>query len=271
MVTGGRVLRQCMVVTGILALTCLPARAYHENTYHVGVVAQGLKLNTGMRSTIETVSPQTYVDDAAGYFWIGERTEAGDFIQIGYGLNTVGCGGSSGFVFAAHFDAIGNLLAFKNLGCGSAGSSGSFHVYALARSWTNGDGTSDWQAYLDGEAIANWAFTISGLTSGNNEPEVHAELSRAGLIPAGYPSTQDQMGPVRYSPAIQAWNLKAWVAAPMGIASQGAPCPPYGIGATAVNQVIIGSEVRLGSGQCSEEGTLMWKLGYFVGAIVGGA
>jgi len=151
--------------------------------------------------------PQSFVDDAAGFFWVGVTLPDNTFIQVGTVTHSWGCTSSNYGYFAA-FDYRGNWTEWGGNGVGGANTCGAtistYGQFTMFRGnpTTNNQGQTIcyWQFRLPTGALTPITIGDPDCDTGTQLPAVYSELS----APDGeYVSTSDTMGPAGAYPALQ--------------------------------------------------------------------
>ncbi|HEU0132435.1 MAG TPA: hypothetical protein VFQ85_15735 [Mycobacteriales bacterium] len=207
---------------------------------------------TGVRSTISPPNmPQTAVDGAASYTWVGSVLASGDFYQVGWAANwSVGnCGPGIRGVFWTYFNVSG--VAYG--GCESGHFTAATHRFTMQYNAA----TAEWVALVDGEYFGG-SRTYSRSTSiGTNPPFALAETSLGG---SALPSTSDEMGPSTFHAALQTRIGGGWFdTRTAAVYSNNADCTasgaPYNTLRGGFNHVVAGSDY---GHPCSHHGDIAW-------------
>ena len=162
------------------------ARQLAQYTFTVGVAGDRRAAdNQGVRATVETVAPQTIWGTSADYFGVSDRLADGSWLFAGY---TVSSQDPLGAWFFGSLPAGGTFdTQLWQVGPdGSAGSSGSFHTYAIQET-----APGVWTYELDGASLGQFA---SDAVASDPSPTSSAPVFFASTV--GSSNLDNQLGPV---------------------------------------------------------------------------
>lgn len=214
--------------------------------WQVGLAADGVPVrDTGIRTSIQTVTPQQVSNQTTNYYWVGAYLSDGSFIQAGYYVPWYDSAHAGWFYCA--FYAGGHEGPCQYGPLGSVGANASMHTYTM-ETVGGAAGAAVWRVQVDSASVGE--FTWAAGDTGTSAPVIYAESSGFAAH-----SPTSRLGPVDFSGLdLRPAGASGYVAAPHLRVVYNAfnVCPPYGAAVDGHGGVLLGSGLS-----CPDRWTLL--------------
>jgi hypothetical protein len=167
--------------------------------------------------------PQSTVDGASVFFWVGLNLSDGTFIQAGTASRIPSCQTSQAW-FAQAYDMYNNQIMNASGSCGMA--QDPWRTFKVQRDSSCVAGICGWRAYMNGSALSGTGIAVSATDSGTNRPGAIAEISTTtGTLS----STSDALGPIGFNNLGTLFSGTSYptLSAVWYMLGSTVPCPPF--------------------------------------------
>ena len=167
--------------------------------------------------------PQSTIDGAAVYFWVGLNLSDGTFIQAGTASRMSSCQTQQAW-FSQAYDMYDNQLTNVSGSCGM--SQDPWRTFKVQRDTSCLAGYCGWRAYMNGSALAGSGIAVAATDSGTNRPGAVAETS---TTTGNLSSTSDELGPIGFNNLGSIFGTVSYPTLSAAWYKLGStvPCPPF--------------------------------------------
>jgi len=167
--------------------------------------------------------PQTTVDGAAVYFWVGLNLSDGAFIQAGTASRLSNCQTQQAW-FSQAYDMYLNQLTHVSGSCGM--SQDAWRTFKVQRDTSCLAGYCGWRAYMNGSALAGSGIAVTATDSGTHRPGAVGETS---TTTGNLSSSSDALGPIGFNNLGSIFGTVSYptLSAVWYKLGSAVPCPPF--------------------------------------------